>query len=52
MVSRILTNRLFEGSWDHIFKQPNGKEISYNNLVDIDAAIQLIGEFEEKMYLP
>jgi phosphoribosylaminoimidazolecarboxamide formyltransferase/IMP cyclohydrolase len=38
----------FEGDWDKIFKQLNGKEISYNNLVDIDAAIQLIGEFEEK----
>jgi phosphoribosylaminoimidazolecarboxamide formyltransferase / IMP cyclohydrolase len=38
----------FEGDWENIFKQLNGKEISYNNLVDIDAAIQLIGEFEEK----
>src|SRR5450432_135746 len=38
----------FEGNWETIFKQLNGKEISYNNLVDIDAAIQLIGEFEEK----
>jgi phosphoribosylaminoimidazolecarboxamide formyltransferase / IMP cyclohydrolase len=38
----------FEGEWENIFKQLNGKEISYNNLVDIDAAIQLIGEFEEK----
>ncbi len=38
----------FEGDWDTIFKQLNGKEISYNNLVDIDAAIQLISEFEEK----
>jgi phosphoribosylaminoimidazolecarboxamide formyltransferase/IMP cyclohydrolase len=38
----------FEGDWDNIFKQLNGKEISYNNLVDIDAAIQLIGEFEEQ----
>jgi phosphoribosylaminoimidazolecarboxamide formyltransferase / IMP cyclohydrolase len=38
----------FEGDWEKIFKQLNGKEISYNNLVDIDAAIQLIGEFEEK----
>lgn len=38
----------FEGDWDKIFKQLNGKEISYNNLVDIDAAIQLIGEFDEK----
>src|SRR5450432_2398534 len=38
----------FEGDWEKIFKQLNGKEISYNNLVDIDSAIQLIGEFEEK----
>ncbi|HEY4936283.1 MAG TPA: bifunctional phosphoribosylaminoimidazolecarboxamide formyltransferase/IMP cyclohydrolase [Puia sp.] len=38
----------FEGDWERIFKQLNGKEISYNNLVDIDAAIQLIGEFKEK----
>lgn len=38
----------FEGDWEHIFKQLHGKEISYNNLVDIDAAIQLINEFEEK----
>jgi phosphoribosylaminoimidazolecarboxamide formyltransferase / IMP cyclohydrolase len=38
----------FEGDWENIFKQLNGKEISYNNLVDIDAAMQLIGEFEEK----
>jgi phosphoribosylaminoimidazolecarboxamide formyltransferase/IMP cyclohydrolase len=38
----------FEGEWEHIFKQLNGKEISYNNLVDIDAAIQLINEFAEK----
>ena len=38
----------FEGDWEKIFRQLNGKEISYNNLVDIDAAIQLIGEFERK----
>ncbi len=38
----------FEGDWETIFKQLNGKEISYNNLVDIDAAIQLISEFDEK----
>ncbi|HZK65106.1 MAG TPA: bifunctional phosphoribosylaminoimidazolecarboxamide formyltransferase/IMP cyclohydrolase PurH, partial [Puia sp.] len=25
----------FEGDWNHIFKQLHGKEISYNNLVDI-----------------
>jgi phosphoribosylaminoimidazolecarboxamide formyltransferase / IMP cyclohydrolase len=38
----------FEGDWESIFKQLSGKEISYNNLVDVDAAIQLIYEFEEK----
>ena len=38
----------FEGDWGNIFKQLNGKEISYNNLVDIDAAIQLINEFDEQ----
>jgi phosphoribosylaminoimidazolecarboxamide formyltransferase/IMP cyclohydrolase len=30
---------------EEIFVQLHGKEISYNNLVDIDAAIQLIREF-------
>jgi len=30
------------------FDQTHGKEISYNNLVDIEAAIQLIGEFGEE----
>jgi phosphoribosylaminoimidazolecarboxamide formyltransferase/IMP cyclohydrolase len=29
------------------FTQTHGKEISYNNLVDIEAAIQLIGEFKK-----
>ncbi len=29
------------------FTQVHGKELSYNNLVDIEAAIQLIDEFEE-----
>src|SRR5450432_609503 len=38
----------FEGDWEKIFKQLNGKEISFNNLVDIDAAIQLMAEFKEK----
>jgi phosphoribosylaminoimidazolecarboxamide formyltransferase / IMP cyclohydrolase len=35
----------FYGNLDEIFEQLNGKEISYNNLVDIDAAINLIREF-------
>ena len=35
----------FRGNLAEIFNQLHGKEISYNNLVDIDAAIQLIREF-------
>lgn len=38
---------LFKGNLDEIFTQLHGKEISYNNLVDIDAAIQLIREFND-----
>jgi len=40
----------FVGDLDKVFKQLNGKEISYNNLVDIDAAIQLIKEFNETTF--
>jgi len=41
---------LFYGDWNKVFTQLHGKEISYNNLVDIDAAIQLIGEFNETTF--
>jgi phosphoribosylaminoimidazolecarboxamide formyltransferase/IMP cyclohydrolase len=37
----------FYGDVNKTFTQLHGKEISYNNLVDIDAAIQLINEFEK-----
>ncbi|MDP4282063.1 MAG: bifunctional phosphoribosylaminoimidazolecarboxamide formyltransferase/IMP cyclohydrolase [Bacteroidota bacterium] len=37
----------FYGNLNKVFEQLHGKEISYNNLVDIDAAISLIGEFSE-----
>ena len=37
----------FYGSFDDLFEQLHGKEISYNNLLDIDAAINLIAEFKE-----
>ncbi|MFT7035903.1 MAG: phosphoribosylaminoimidazolecarboxamide formyltransferase/IMP cyclohydrolase, partial [Cyclobacteriaceae bacterium] len=36
----------FFGDLDELFDQLNGKELSYNNLVDVDAAISLINEFE------
>ena len=38
---------LFFGNFDEIFEQLHGKEISYNNLLDIDAAVSLISEFDE-----
>ena len=37
----------FYGNTGEIFSQLHGKELSYNNLVDVDAAIQLIAEFKE-----
>ena len=36
---------VFYGDLTRLFVQLNGKELSYNNLVDVDAAIQLIREF-------
>ena len=35
------------GDLDEEFKKLNGKELSYNNLVDIDSAIDLMREFEQ-----
>lgn len=35
----------FFGDKHKLFRQLNGKDLSYNNLVDVDAAIQLIREF-------
>jgi len=36
---------VFNGNLKEMFQQLNGKELSYNNLVDVDAAVQLISEF-------
>lgn len=38
---------IFFGDFEAIFDQLQGKEISYNNLLDIDAAVNLIDEFDE-----
>jgi phosphoribosylaminoimidazolecarboxamide formyltransferase/IMP cyclohydrolase len=35
----------FYGNLGELFEQLNGKELSYNNLVDVDAAVQLTQEF-------
>jgi len=37
----------FYGDLDDIFEQLSGKALSYNNLLDIDAAINLMSEFNE-----
>jgi phosphoribosylaminoimidazolecarboxamide formyltransferase / IMP cyclohydrolase len=38
---------VFFGNYDELIMQLNGKEISYNNLLDIDAAVNLISEFKD-----
>lgn len=38
---------LYYGAEDSLPKQLHGKEISYNNLLDIEAAIELISDFED-----
>ncbi len=37
---------IFHGNLDEMFTKLNGKELSYNNLLDVDAAVNLIGEFK------
>lgn len=37
----------FFGEFDKMFTQVHGKEISYNNILDIDAALALISDFTE-----
>ncbi len=36
---------IFYGNQEEVFDKLHGKELSYNNLVDVDAAIQIISEF-------
>ena len=40
----------FYGRFDDMFEQIHGKEISYNNLLDIDAAVNLINDFDETTF--
>lgn len=40
----------FYGNLSSMLEQLNGKELSYNNLVDIDAAVALIEEFDETAF--
>ena len=37
---------IFHGNLDDIFTKLHGKELSYNNLLDVDAAVLLLNEFK------
>jgi phosphoribosylaminoimidazolecarboxamide formyltransferase / IMP cyclohydrolase len=37
---------VFFGDFDAMFDKLHGKELSYNNLLDVDAAVNLMGEFD------
>jgi phosphoribosylaminoimidazolecarboxamide formyltransferase/IMP cyclohydrolase len=39
----------FHGDLNALFDQLHGKQLSYNNLVDVDAAVQLMREFAQGM---
>ena len=41
---------IFYGNLNEVFEQLNGKSISYNNLVDIEAAVNLIHDFSETTF--
>ncbi|RPD40237.1 bifunctional phosphoribosylaminoimidazolecarboxamide formyltransferase/IMP cyclohydrolase [Chitinophaga barathri] len=41
---------VFYGNLNDLFDKLHGKELSYNNLVDVDAAVQLIAEFQETTF--
>lgn len=40
----------FYGDLDAMFTKLNGKELSYNNLLDVDAAVNLIADFTEPTF--
>jgi phosphoribosylaminoimidazolecarboxamide formyltransferase/IMP cyclohydrolase len=41
---------VFFGDLEAMFDKLNGKELSYNNLVDVDAAVAIIDEFDEPTF--
>ena len=40
----------FYGNLDEMFEQLHGKALSYNNLLDVDAAVNLIAEFDDTTF--
>ncbi|MBI33802.1 MAG: bifunctional phosphoribosylaminoimidazolecarboxamide formyltransferase/inosine monophosphate cyclohydrolase [Flavobacteriales bacterium] len=43
-------NGAFFGDLNQMFEKLHGKELSYNNLLDVDAAVNLIAEFKETTF--
>lgn len=41
----------FFGDLNQMFEKLNGKELSYNNLLDVDAAVNLIAEFNDTTFV-
>lgn len=41
---------IFYGNLDEVFEKLHGKDLSYNNLLDLDAGLHLIAEFEEPSF--
>lgn len=41
---------VFYGNLEEMFTKWNGKELSYNNLLDVDAAVSLIAEFTDTTF--
>ncbi len=41
---------IYYGNADELFDKLNGKELSYNNLVDVDAAVQIIADFDDTTF--
>jgi phosphoribosylaminoimidazolecarboxamide formyltransferase/IMP cyclohydrolase len=44
-------NGTFFGNLSDMFDQLHGKELSYNNLLDVDAAVNLISEFKDTTFV-
>ena len=39
---------IFYGALDDVFDKLNGKELSYNNLLDVDSAVSILSEFKDE----
>lgn len=41
----------YYGDLSEVFEQIHGKDVSYNNMLDLDAAINLVGEFDDPTFV-